>query len=150
MVYKPEIYDYDDVDAPALENPSSFIPDVLLPVVTGVNMQSTGDGLFKVLWNTAVGAQSYTLQISGDDLDLFDPLKDWETVIQTTSTFFELAFLTEYAYVRVAAINAGQGPWAYYEQSVTFETLITEPTLAADGITLTTEDGIEFTTESNF
>lgn len=126
VVYDSRVYAYDDEDAPELDNPSSLPQDEALPVVTGVDITKTSVETYKISWVAATSALYYVVQVSPDDLANGDPEKVWETVGQTSATFFETSILTEYAYVRVAAVNVGQGPWAYYSELIEGGARITE------------------------
>lgn len=136
MLYRSELYAYDEETAPALNNPSIGIPDSALPVVTGVNLVVGESSLYTITWIGNPSAQYYVIQTSPDTLPLQDAAKQWDTIGQTSSTLFETEILTEdTAYIRVAAVNIGQGPWAYGEFR-TLDTLIDD-----DGNTLIDDDG---------
>jgi hypothetical protein len=114
VVYDSRVYAYDDEDAPELENPSSLPPDEALPVVSGVEVSLTGGTNYRITWDGAVSAQYYVVQISPDELDVGESGKVWEDLGQTTATAFEASINIDGDFdVRVAAVNVGQGPWAY-------------------------------------
>ena len=152
IVYKSAVYDYDDVDAPALPNAGEDSTTPALPVVTGVELNQTGDTAYKITWEPAVGALYYIIQVS-DDPTQFDedenPIDAWETIGNTTATFFETTILTDYIYVRVAGVNTGQGSWAYYDQLINGDTRITESTTSLPSDIRITEDGDTRVTEDN-
>ncbi len=114
VVYDARVYAYDDVDAPELNNPSSLPPSVALPVVTGVQVVLVNNNLFSITWVGSASAQYYIVQVSPDDLEVGDSSKVWDAVGQTTATNLELGINLDGEFdVRVAAVNTGQGPWAY-------------------------------------
>ena len=115
VLYRPEVYAYDTEEAPDLFNPSVGVVDTGLPVVTGVFVANATANLYRITWKAAQGAVNYIVQVSADDLAVGESGKVWDTIGETASTFFEVALLTDYTYIRVAGINTGQGPWAYHE-----------------------------------
>tara|TARA_R110000744_G_scaffold17537_4_gene47432 strand:- start:115 stop:2700 length:2586 start_codon:yes stop_codon:yes gene_type:complete len=120
MVYVPEVYDYDNATAPPLEGSGSLIPQEALPVVTGVDLSLVAGDTYAVTWNTPVRTTTsyYVIQTSPEDdtLDIEDPAREWQDAGTSVGPSFEIILLTEYLHVRVAGINTGQGPWAYYSQ----------------------------------
>jgi len=147
VVYDSRIYAYDNVDAPELNNPSVLPPNIALPTVTGVGLNRVEGDLFKITWIGSASAQYYIVQTSPDDLPLLDSDKTWETIGQTEATFFETTLLTETAYIRVAAVNLGQGPWAYYEELIEGATRVTQGTTTEQSFTRVTQDGNIRTTQ---
>lgn len=111
-VYNPVIYSFDSLPAPVLRGSTAVtIPD--LPVVSGFRVDSSpGDATIVLLsWSPALGAQSYLIQQSRDNVN-------WDNVARVTSSSYTLSVLYGYLYLRVAAINVGQGPWATWEGTV--------------------------------
>jgi predicted phage tail protein len=142
IVYRAEVYAYDGTDAPPIESKNTQPKDPSLPVVTGVSMIQVSDTIYKIEWEPAVGATSYIVQMSGDPNEYdANPLEAWETVTTTGATSTEVAVLTNQVYIRVAGINTGQGPWAYYDQLIEGDVRITEATATADGDIRVTHDG---------
>lgn len=116
IVYVPEVYDYDSSSAPSAGDQGTPIEDAPLPVVLGVDAVLLSGDTYSITWAGAPSAKHYVVEISADDLDEGDPDKDWQKVGSTQTTSFETVLLTEFLYVRVAGVNTGQGPWAYYSQ----------------------------------
>lgn len=105
IVYQPEVYAYDNIDAPDIEDPSSTIPDIALPTVTNVTVTPVSGDIYKISWAGVASAQYYVLQMSTNGTD-------WDTLGQTTATSFESPILFDGDFtVRVAGVNVGQGPW---------------------------------------
>ncbi len=141
VVYDARVYDYDNVDAPELNNPSVLPPNVALPVVTGVGLQQVSGDLYRITWSGSASAQYYIVQTSPDDLALLDAGKVWESIGQTQAEFLEVSLLTETAYIRVAAVNLGQGPWAYYSELLEGDTRVTQGTDSEESFTRVDQDG---------
>jgi hypothetical protein len=137
MVYTPEIYAYDAATAPAKSDSGIPIPAIPLPVVTGIDIAFLATELYTITWNAATSAEYYVIQISSDDLEINDPLKEWQHAGVSPITSFEATILTETAYVRVAGVNTGQGPWATYSQFMEGATRITPA-----GVCRVTPDGL--------
>jgi len=97
------IHSFDDLIAPPLTFPSlpPVTPD--LPVIPALYLSQVDDYV-QASWLAAFGAQSYIVQTSTDGTN-------WQYRADTVRT--SALFIAEpgLLYVRVAAINLGQGPW---------------------------------------
>ena len=103
---------YDTVSVAALGyEQDNSVPD--LPVVTGLNVikSPTQSEVFIVTWSPAVGAQSYEVEWSSDGVA-------YQNLAITTETSLVSDYLFDGAthlYIRVAGVNVGVGPWAYWD-----------------------------------
>lgn len=112
VIYNPVVHSFDDVDPPPLVG--STIPNVPdLPTIYGFTAQSSPADASIVLltWNPALGAQSYLIQQSTDNVN-------WDNVARVTATTYTLPVRFGYLYLRVAGINAGIGPFSTWEGNV--------------------------------
>jgi len=115
----PIIHSFDSLVPPALG--STFLPPLPpdLPIITDLtlsHLDTTSTTIFDIqaIWTSAFGAQSYIVQTSLDG-------EDWQAQVETVraSVQFQFSFPAEaeasnatgFLYVRVAALNSGQGPW---------------------------------------
>lgn len=102
----PTIHSFDDLEVPPLLTPSVplTVPD--LPVIKALYLsQVTGTVLtLQAAWVSAYGAQSYLVETSTDG-------EHWELRATTARTSVQLQTSPGLIYVRVAAMNNGQGPW---------------------------------------
>lgn len=102
----PAIYTFDSLIPPPLEaTPYAPIPPDL-PVIAQLIL-SLLDGPLSIVqasWTAAFGAQSYVVQTSADG-------ENWQERARVTRTSIQLPTIVGVLYVRVAAINEGQGPW---------------------------------------
>ena len=153
ILYDSRVYDYDAIDAPAIEDSGSLIAEAPLPVVTGVDIAPAGGDKFIITWTGSQDAKSYIVQISDnpeDESDIADiASEDWETIGQTTATSFETTILLESIFIRVAGVNVGQGPWSYHEELIEGDARVTEGTETEPLLTRVTEDGKRRTTHPN-
>ena len=102
----PTIHSFDDLTAPAL-NTTGFPPladgapeiaELFLSRIDGI------DYIIQATWRAAFGAQYYIVQISYDG-------ENWENKADTVRTSVQMQVRPGLIYVRVAAVNEGQGPW---------------------------------------
>ena len=137
--YVPDVYLYDNVAAPPLEDPSNLPPDTSLPVVTGVTVTQVSGDDFTINWNVALGATKYIVQKSTDPTQFeSNPNEAWDTLAETNTNSLEATLPYESIYLRVAGVNTGQGPWA------TVNVLL-------DGATRSTRNGTDrITRDGNF
>jgi len=101
----PIIYTFDaDAEAPTTPSIPQVMPD--LPVVAALYLTRTNLPSPNIVatWPPALGAQSYIVQTSVDGTS-------WENRGTVTRTSITLDVRPGIAYVRVAGINNGQGPW---------------------------------------
>jgi hypothetical protein len=112
-VYKSQVYSFDELEAPPLNNPT-LPPEVpALPVVYGLKVEPLPDSRTVVLasWEPALGAITYVIQTSSNGTD-------WQTIGRITNTSFAISVNPVHLYVRVAGINLGAGPWATWDGDV--------------------------------
>lgn len=105
--YDDIIYSFDDLTAPPLNLPPTppLPPD--LPTIDDLFITQIDSVLHivQIAWSAAFGAQRYIVQTSTDGAN-------WEDRASTTvQTSVQLQVQTGPLWVRVAAINNGQGPW---------------------------------------
>lgn len=109
----PVIHSFDSLEAPALVNPSlpPLPPD--LPVISDLFLSRLEDPVLTIQasWPAAFGALSYIVQTSEDG-------ENWQLRAETTRPSIQLPVRPGRIYVRVAAINLGQGPWIQRDISV--------------------------------
>jgi hypothetical protein len=130
--YDEQIFDDDEATAPALVDAPIPSPPPLLPEVTNLLLTQDPSDSTKAIatWDAVEGAQYYLLQISYDSTA-------WSQVTATT-TNYENNILVQQGtvYVRVAAVNAGQGPWTTSSTTIGLDVRIT-----SGGDTRVTSDG---------
>jgi hypothetical protein len=112
VVYRPEIHSFDGVPTP-LKNSVTTITVPALPVVSGFTVINDPANSTRVtlVWNPALGAQSYIIQQSLDGVH-------WDNVNRVSTTTYSLPVRYGYLYLRIAAVNVGQGAWAVWEGQV--------------------------------
>lgn len=102
----PLIHSFDGLAAPELGAPSMppVAPD--LPTINQLFIAPINGPLLtvQISWTAAFGAQSYVVQTSEDD-------ENWTDRGRVARTSVQLQVKTGDLYVRVAAINTGQGEW---------------------------------------
>lgn len=107
------IHSFDGLLPTALFQPaySPFPPD--LPVITNLYITQIDGSLhvIQIAWTAAFGAQSYIVETSEDGVH-------WQERASTVRTSVQLQVLLGPLWVRVAAINNGQGPWIEDEITV--------------------------------
>lgn len=101
------IHSFDDL-VPAPIGQRNVPPETpALPTVSGLEITQI-DGPLKIVqvsWNASFGAQQYVVQTSHDN-------ENWEEKALTTRTSVQFQTRPGTLYVRVAALNEGQGPWS--------------------------------------
>ena len=110
--YDSRVYQFDAYTPPAPGNTQGSLPAPNdLPVVTGLEVLPSPTIPTQAIatWNPVPQAKSYVLQVSYDG-------QSWTTINGNYSTSVTVPFqiIPMYIYVRVAAINSGQGPWDYW------------------------------------
>lgn len=106
------IHSFDSLEAPALDTPTFPLEVPDLPEIPALYLAQI-DGpvlLIQATWLAAFGAQRYIVQISESEDDS-EGEGDWRFVGETTRTSMEIQVAPGEWFVRVAAINNGQGPW---------------------------------------
>lgn len=107
VAYDPRTHSFDEYPVPAL--PTVYVPEVIpdLPTVTGLRVTQTPEEttVATVAWNAALGATTYRLQKSYDNIT-------WDDVITTAAVTYVMAVTPGVLYLRVAGIGVGQGTWA--------------------------------------
>lgn len=102
----PTIYTFDSLSAPALDlaDTPPQAPD--LPEIDELTITQISSPLriVQIAWTSTFGAQYYVIQTSQDG-------NYWTDHGTTVRTAFQLQVPTGTLYVRVAAVNSGQGPW---------------------------------------
>jgi len=102
----PIIHTFDELIAPPFTaGPQPpVVPD--LPIITRLTLTQVDDSVLQVLasWNPAFGAQFYIIQTSTDGVN-------WQFRADTVRTSLQFQVTVGLLYVRVAAVNNGQGPW---------------------------------------
>lgn len=100
------IHSFDELEAPPLAFPSlpPEVPD--LPVISELFLEQVDDTniIVQATWLAAFGAQYYIVQTSEDGIN-------WGFRATTTRTSIQLPARVGEYWVRVAAVNNGQGPW---------------------------------------
>jgi hypothetical protein len=118
VLYDERLFAGDAATPPAL--PGSKIPAApsALPVVSGlsVRVHPTKSGRVIASWDTSLGAIEYVVESSNDN-------ESWRLEGVARSTSLEFAFTPGDIYVRVAARNAGQGPWSTWSGTATGTTV---------------------------
>jgi len=108
----PAIFSFDELVAPELDKPTGppEVPDN--PEISHLTLTQVDSTLMLVqaVWSASFGATSYIVQISRD-------ADNWEFLSQTPRTSVQFQGWPGPVYVRVAALNEGQGPWI--ESSIT-------------------------------
>lgn len=104
--YSAIIHTFDGLTAPPLDVYSEppTVPD--LPVIARIYISQIDNvlSIIQVSWSATFGAQSYIIQTSQDGVA-------WDEHALTTQTSIQMQVVPGLFYVRVAAINTGQGPW---------------------------------------
>jgi sulfur carrier protein ThiS len=108
--YDSRVFDGDELEPPAGGNDSGNVPGTpKLPEVTGLlvipSPQVPGEVIAS--WNPMRGAEYYIVQLSYDGVAYAEMGKPTETTLK-----FQV--LPKFLYVRVAAVGAGAGEWAYW------------------------------------
>lgn len=111
--YTAVLYSFDGLTPPPLNQPSipPAAPD--LPTIDNLFVTQMSGVLLmvQVAWTAAFGAQRYVVQTSSDG-------DNWEERAITTQTAVQLQVQPGDLWVRVAAINNGQGPWTEKDVSI--------------------------------
>ncbi len=111
----PIIHSFDSLTPPPLNTPA--LPPVApaLPEVGPLTVTQVDAALHivQVSWASAFGAQYYLIQTSEDGTH-------WRDRPSTTRASIQVQVFPGDLYVRVAAVNAGQGPWSSNYLSVGF------------------------------
>lgn len=115
--YDERLYEFSEEEAPPLGE-SEVDDDPALPTVTGLQVTSLPQNITQVLvsWNVTPGAKQYILQKKSADAE------NWDDVIATTNTIFVLNVSPIHLYLRVAAVNVGQGEWDTWDGDVGYPT----------------------------
>lgn len=102
----PIIYSFDSLVAPALSQPTLAPQAPDLPVIGQLYITQIDDVLHivQIAWTPAFGAQKYIIQTSEDG-------NNWQERAVTVQTSLQIQVRPGTLYVRVAALNNGQGPW---------------------------------------
>ena len=113
-VYTPSRYSYDSLPVPPVGAPTyipTLVPD--LPVITGfaVSTLPNNFSLLLLSWKPALGAQTYIIQTSNDNVS-------WNTVANIINSSYVLSVTSGFLYIRVAALNVGQGPFVTWSGQV--------------------------------
>lgn len=106
------IYDYEAVEAPTKEE-AILIGAVSLPEIESLSVHHLVNDLTKIqaTWSFTPGAVSYVLEYSYDDIV-------YTQAVVTEATLYVLPVHNGTLYLRVAAINEGQGPWKTWTGTV--------------------------------
>lgn len=124
-------FSFDEYDAPSLPASPVGLPSVpALPSVAGLSVvrsPSIPNQVFAT-WLPAAGAQYYVVQKSYNNAD-------WEFAARVTEATATFDVLPQYIYVRVAAVNLGQGAWSNVWQGLPPADVSTSP--IDDGVTPT-------------
>ena len=104
--YAPEVYELDELETDPYEPPTLPPEQPDLPEIPELYLSQidTEVPLINASWRLAPGAQYYVVQSSNDGTT-------WTDRGTTVTTSFQFPSGTGTIYVRVAAVNAGQGPW---------------------------------------
>lgn len=105
--YDSRVYSFDELEPPALNLPSTPPEPPDLPEIDDLFITQIDSVLhvIQIAWSAAFGAQRYIVQTSTDG-------SNWETrASDTTQTAIQVQVQPGPIWVRVAAINNGQGPW---------------------------------------
>lgn len=101
----PVIHSFDSLTPPALaSSPLIYPPD--LPVISALYVTQI-DGplqIIQISWSAAFGAQYYLVETSEDNVA-------WQLRAETVRSSVQLQAHTGLLYIRVAAVNEGQGLW---------------------------------------
>lgn len=111
--YDPRVHSFDTLDAPALYVAPTPAAIPAAPTASGLRVNYTVDDptLITVGWDSAYGAKSYLLQESRDNIV-------WDDVTTTSLLSTPLTVLPGTLYLRLAAINIGQGAWTTWTGEV--------------------------------
>jgi hypothetical protein len=114
----PAIYTYDASIAPAV-GATTTQSDPDLPVVESISVTPVvGSLLFvQVSWPPTLGATTYVLEISYDNLT-------WASVGTNVTTYILAIEAADEAWIRVAGVNAGQGPFVTFVGPLGIESTI--------------------------
>lgn len=102
------IHSFDSLEAPALEDNDTVPQLPELPTVVNVQITQLNSTVLEVQisWDAAFGAEYYIVQLSEDGTN-------YTQLAQTERTSIITTVIPGTLYARVAAVNYGQGPWAY-------------------------------------
>jgi hypothetical protein len=101
------IYSFDELAPPVLNTPPTPPQAPDLPEITSIAVTPIGDDDFHVVqvsWPAAFGAQYYVVQTSEDGVH-------WTERALITQSSVQFQVRPGELWVRVAAVNTGQGPW---------------------------------------
>ena len=108
--YDSRLFDGDALTPDPLDG--AAVPDSPddLPAVVGLTVALVPNTPQAALvsWQMSLGARSYVVQVSYDNVN-------WETVATPDVNYAQISILAGHLYVRVAAVNAGAGEWAYWD-----------------------------------
>jgi hypothetical protein len=107
------IHSFDELEAPALATvPIPPVPPDL-PTISQIYITQIADvnSIVQIAWTAAFGAQYYVVQTSEDNVN-------WQDRGNTVQTSIQIQVRPGPLYVRVAAVNNGQGPWALANTSI--------------------------------
>jgi hypothetical protein len=104
--YSPIIYSFDELIAHALSQPTLAPQAPDLPEIGHLYITQIDDVLHivQIAWTPAFGAQTYVVQTSEDG-------SNWQERAVTAQTSIQVQVRPGTLYVRVSALNNGQGPW---------------------------------------
>lgn len=111
--YDERVHSFDDAVVPPMGQNAAPISVPALPVVTGLQVDPVRDTdqFVLVSWSPALGARRYVLEQSSNG-------SDWSLVAELSATHYNLPVTVGALYVRVSAINLGQGAWAVWHGQV--------------------------------
>ena len=103
---EPIIHSFDELEVPALTTPTVTLTPPDLPEITSLTLTQLDVSLhiIQASWSAAYGAQYYVIQTSQDGVN-------YQSRGTTTRTSIQLQVFPGELWVKVAAVNVGQGPW---------------------------------------
>lgn len=107
------IHSFDALNPPALATIPVPPQPPDLPIVAQIYITQIADvnSIVQIAWTAAFGAQYYVVQTSEDNVN-------WTNRGNTVQTSIQIQVRPGPLYVRVAAVNNGQGPWATATTSI--------------------------------
>ena len=126
--YDARLFNYDEATPPGDDETNGHLPAFnALPAVSGLRVTPAPideiDGGLSVVasWFPMPNARAYLVQYSYD-------AKHWTDVVTTQDLKAPFVVTARYLYVRVSALNTGQGAWAYWTgQAPVLDTKVVTP-----------------------
>lgn len=102
----PLVHSFDELEAPPLDHPTTPPETPDLPEIRALSLSRLPASVItmQATWTAAFGATSYVIETSRDGVI-------WEELGSTNRTSIQFPSYPGLLYVRVAALNNGQGPW---------------------------------------